>query len=197
MEYVLLLNSFIKNMANFHQALDIVLKHECGDNLLYGAYTNNPNDPGGETYMGISRKYNKDWRGWDIIDKYKKSDCFPFNLLGIDDLNNLVSSCYKDKYWDAIKGDYIEIQPLANKFFDAIVQPGFISIKLMQRSILDLTKDKKFVADGIVGSKTLNYLNSLNCDELLDLFRKRLVIYYEEGNNNPRFINGWIKRAMS
>ena len=36
-----------------------------------GNYSNDKDDPGGETYKGISRNMNKDWEGWKIIDSYK------------------------------------------------------------------------------------------------------------------------------
>ncbi len=36
-------------MANFNNAFNLVLKNE-------GSYSNDPDDPGGETYKGISRK---------------------------------------------------------------------------------------------------------------------------------------------
>ena len=29
-----------------------------------GGYVNDPDDKGGETYKGISRKANPDWNGW-------------------------------------------------------------------------------------------------------------------------------------
>lgn len=53
-------------MANFKIALDKVLSRE-------GGYINDPDDKGGETYKGISRKYNPDWKGWRIIDNTKKN----------------------------------------------------------------------------------------------------------------------------
>ena len=37
-----------------------------------GGYVNDKDDAGGETYRGISRKYNPTWQGWTMIDSYKK-----------------------------------------------------------------------------------------------------------------------------
>ncbi len=42
------------------------LKHE-------GGYANNPNDKGGETYRGIGRKANPNWKGWGFIDQVKRT----------------------------------------------------------------------------------------------------------------------------
>jgi len=48
-------------MANFETALMSTLKRE-------GGFVNDPADSGGMTYRGISRKSNKRWVGWPIID---------------------------------------------------------------------------------------------------------------------------------
>ena len=42
-----------------------------------GNYSNDKDDPGGETYKGISRNMNKDWEGWKIIDSYKGKKNYP------------------------------------------------------------------------------------------------------------------------
>lgn len=39
-----------------------------------GRYVNNPSDPGGETYCGISRVYHPAWPGWAAIDAAKRED---------------------------------------------------------------------------------------------------------------------------
>lgn len=54
---------------NFLKSYDILIKHE-------GGYVNDPDDKGGETYKGIARKFNPDWKGWKIIDK--SSNFFTF-----------------------------------------------------------------------------------------------------------------------
>jgi len=57
-------------MAEFNIALQKTLAHE-------GGYSNDPNDMGGETYKGISRASHSVWKGWAIVDKYKKLSGFP------------------------------------------------------------------------------------------------------------------------
>ena len=39
---------------------------------LEGLYSYDPNDPGGETWCGVSRVNNPNWSGWAIIDAHKK-----------------------------------------------------------------------------------------------------------------------------
>lgn len=51
-----------------------------------GGYVNDKDDAGGETYRGISRKYNPTWQGWTMIDSYKN-----IILLVVKNLNlNLI-----------------------------------------------------------------------------------------------------------
>jgi len=48
--------------ADFGQSYAKIRKHE-------GYYVNHPMDKGKETYAGITRLFNKNWKGWDYIDK--------------------------------------------------------------------------------------------------------------------------------
>lgn len=47
---------------NFDTAFAFMLSWE-------GGHSNDPDDPGGETYKGISRKKNPQWSGWQFVDK--------------------------------------------------------------------------------------------------------------------------------
>ena len=46
---------------NFRKAFELVI------NGYEGKYSNDKDDPGGETYKGIARNKNKDFEGWGII----------------------------------------------------------------------------------------------------------------------------------
>ncbi len=61
-------------MAKFIDAYKKVLNNE-------GIYSNDPDDAGGETYKGISRKANPNWDGWISIDAIKKAH--PTTFKGI------------------------------------------------------------------------------------------------------------------
>ncbi len=41
---------------------------------IEGGYVFDPDDAGGETYKGISRRFNPSWGGWDKIDEVKKAN---------------------------------------------------------------------------------------------------------------------------
>lgn len=103
-----------------------------------GGYVNNPNDRGGETYMGITRKNYPKLKMWATIDKLK-------NILSKRDLNSKlnkdediqkeVKEVYKKNYWTPLKLDLINSQRVANEFFDISVNCGTkAAIKSMQRT---------------------------------------------------------------
>lgn len=98
-----------------------------------GGYANDKDDKGGETYMGISRRANPNWKGWDIIDTLKRVFPNPKYKDNIE-LTNLVKSYYKANYWDRINLDNINNLKLAHQLFDTAVNMGVNkAIKLLQR----------------------------------------------------------------
>ena len=58
--------------------------------VFEGKYSNDADDPGGETYKGISRKMNENFEGWKIIDRYKEQKNYPNILEGDKKLQELV-----------------------------------------------------------------------------------------------------------
>ncbi len=179
-------------MANFKIAFDITLRNEGGI-----VYTNDPDDKGGITFAGISRVHNPNWSGWHIIDRLieqgllrktiKDPSCEDYKAL-YDDVYFL----YKHKYWDAIKGDLINNQIVANKFYDAFVNIGYKAIKLMQKAIFN--SGDNIICDGLIGRITIDTINASNPDELLELFVDQLKTYYLS-LNKPKYIKGWLARA--
>lgn len=119
-----------------------------------GGYVNNPNDRGGETYMGITRKNYPKIKMWATIDKLK-------NILSKRDLNSKLSKdkdiqkevkeVYKKNYWTPLKLDLINSQRVANEFFDISVNCGTkAAIKSMQRTA-------GLVETGRMNTQTIEY----------------------------------------
>ena len=102
-----------------------------------GGYVNNPNDKGGETYMGITRKNHSKLKMWATIDKLKTTLTkreLNAALKKDGDVQAEVRIVYKTNYWDPLKLDDINSQPVANQFFDVSVNCGLkAAIKMMQR----------------------------------------------------------------
>lgn len=114
-------------MANFNIAYERTAKFE-------GGYVFDPNDNGGETFAGISRKANPKWSGWKIIDACKSKSDFPSCLKTHKLLHQEVLKVYKEKYWNPIRGNEINVQEVANEIYDFAVNAGVAtSIKLQQR----------------------------------------------------------------
>lgn len=194
---VMIEQNAVKTFANtFDTFFPILLKHEGGYAFVKG-------DKGGETYMGISRRYNPSWSGWAVIDAEKKR-------LGVQKLkwntklNNLaLTQSVKDYYYK----NYFRKQNLhlvANKsvqmqIFDWYVNSGGNAIKNVQRVISKLT-GKSLKIDGAIGKNTLKVLNTINSKQLFDSIKKTRLSYYNKiaknGSNN-KFLPAWLNRANS
>ena len=100
-----------------------------------GSYVNDPDDKGGETYKGISRKANPDWNGWISIDQIKKTHPITFKniLKRTPELEKKVQDLYKDKYWDCF-----ELDDIPNQLLNKYLIPLLIADKLL---LLNLFKE--------------------------------------------------------
>lgn len=130
-------------MANFTIALKKTLKKE-------GGYANNPNDAGGETYKGISRKNHPTWTGWISIDQIKKAHPRGFKTIleHTPELQAKVEDFYKRNFWNQLYLDDCGNQELANQAFDMAVNAGIkAGVKILQKTI-------GVPADGILGEIT-------------------------------------------
>jgi len=123
-------------MADFKLTINKVLHFE-------GGFVNDPNDNGGETYCGISRKFWPDWGGWPIID------------TGSFKVGDLVQLFYKINFWDKIGGDKIADQSIADLLMDSAVNEGIVPAVKRAQSIVNVTQD------GIISDTLISKLNSL------------------------------------
>ena len=114
-----------------------------------GGYVFDPDDAGGETYKGISRKANPNWDGWISIDAIKKAHPTTFKgiLKNTPELEKKVQDLYKDKYWNCFELDDVPNQLVAEQMFDTAVNQGqTAAIKFAQR-VLDLRETGKWSLD--------------------------------------------------
>lgn len=120
-----------------------------------GSYVCDSDDSGGETYRGISRRYNPKWDGWNIVDEYKrryKGKSLSKVLDADERLQDTVKELYKDKYWDIFELDDIPSQLIAYQMFDTCVNCGSVAaIRFAQASL----------GERIDGRWTLNLLHKL------------------------------------
>lgn len=127
------------------------------------------NDPGGETYKGIARRYHPNWKGWGLIDIYKSKNSSwqyynktrYFGLKhGIFIDNPTIDQLHKDymkvNFWDVNKLSLFKNQSLANYVYDIGYgsAPGTAAKSL--QTVLGVQ------ADGQIGDQTIAKLNSVN-----------------------------------
>ena len=123
--------------------------------IFEGGYVNDPDDAGGETYKGISRKANPKWEGWIIVDAMRYHSNFPKILDTNQKLQELAEKCYKENYWNPIWGDKIIKQEVANDMYDTGVNMGVAtSVKLSERQF-------KLPETGRMSEALLSKLNSV------------------------------------
>lgn len=176
-------------MADFNQAYRITRSHE-------GYYVDDPKDPGGETYAGISRVHHPNWEGWELIDQYKRSigrkPHYNENLDFIEGLRQAHSRYSKRVFWDVWKGDQVKNQEFANLMFDTYWGASSrATIKKLQQLL-------GVPADGIVGPVTLGAIN--NSENLADVYeglRQWRLSQYQKSSVWDVFGSGWTKRIMS
>jgi len=180
-------------MTDFHDAFNKTMGHE-------GGYVNDSLDAGGETYRGISRRFNPQWSGWNLIDDQKPN---------IDDskLDSHVRKFYEERYWDVNCLDDFP-QKIANEMFDTGVNMGVgRAAKFLQRSLNYLNRNGKLfddlVDDGNIGSKTMTALRVIiqQGDEniLLKIMNvlqgQHYLNYMTKSPTQEKYARGWFSRV--
>ncbi len=119
-------------MAQFDKEFDELI-------LAEGGYVNDKDDAGGETYLGISRKNNPKWIGWEVIDEVKNkygTKNITSRLKKDTALTNSAKLLYKQNYWDVLELDDILSQDIAHQLFDTCVNCGqTTAIRIAQQVI--------------------------------------------------------------
>jgi len=174
-------------MARFEDSIDYILAHE-------GGYVDHPSDPGGATFFGISLRFLKA-TGTDI-DGDGDIDAADVSALTMAQVHDL----YRSEFWDRVKLDKIESQPLATKIMDMIVNMGIRQgVKLAQRSCKALGEPLRI--DGKLGPKTRSALNGGDPVAILDGIRDEAAKFYQSlAEKRPElevFLKGWLRRAAA
>lgn len=174
-------------MGNFESAFGKVLQHE-------GGYVNDPNDPGGETYKGVSRKIWSSWAGWTNVDLARRMAGFPANLENDHDLQQKIQDFFRINFWDKISGNNIDAQEVATSIFDFAVNAGVQTSASLVQMIID-TKP-----DGVIGDDTLKKLNEFDVDYFLAAFTvAKIARYINIVKKRPisrKYFYGWVCRAF-
>lgn len=180
-------------MADFKKVYEKVRGNE-------GYYSNRPNDRGGETYAGISRRFNPDWEGWALIDDYKNrfGKIKHNQKLDISGLHDLVVERYRKNYWGDMHGDRIVSFGIAANLFDFYINTERGASESIQRALRKLNFD--VTVDGKIGPRTINAINTANPVLLNQRFNEeRRRHYNEEAIKDPTQVEhlaGWLARVQ-
>ena len=152
----------------FDKFIPVILQHE-------GGYVNDPDDFGGETNMGITKRRYPD--------------------LNIKSLTvNQAKQIYYDDFYRPLNLYYIKNDLLALHVFDMAVNAG-------EKNAVTLLQVLLFGCgnDGVIGpvtSQAVYYADSTT--DLVEAYKaKRIEYYYKvsQRRNNKKFLAGWVNRV--
>lgn len=148
----------------FDDAIKRVLLHE-------GGYSDHAADPGGKTMFGITEAVARE------VGHRGNMNELPLYLA---------KRIYKDRYWDAVRGDELPAS-IRYPMFDAAVNSG------PRQSVLWLQRALGVTADGVLGPVTIahSFANERGLASKLLAQRLRFMTGL---NTWPSFGRGWARR---
>lgn len=156
--------------GNFPASLEFVLHHE-------GGFVDHPKDPGGVTNLGCTKSTWEKWCGHPV---------------SVDDMKNLsphdVMPLYRQKYWDAVKGDDL---PLGVDYcvFDTAINSGpGRATKFLQEAI-------GVTPDGLIGPITMKAIQSADAKWLIETYCAARLKFLQELATWETFGKGWERRV--
>lgn len=154
---------------NFDECLKMLLHHE-------GGFVNHPDDPGGVTNLGVTLATYEQWMGRNVtVDEMK--------ALTVKD----VAPIYKERYWDAVRGDDLP-SGVDWSVFDWAVNSGPARASRALQRIVGVT------ADGKIGPVTLRAVYDMNAEKIIDKMYDARQHFYEQLSTFSTFGRGWTRR---
>lgn len=156
--------------SNFDLCLKLMLAHE-------GGYVDHPQDPGGMTNLGVTKRVWEEWTGHEVDEKQMRALT-----------SELVAPLYKRKYWDACRADEL-VSGVDYVVFDVAVNSGSgRAIKFLQ-SCVGVT------VDGDFGPATMAAVNEQDPSELIELYSTKRLEFLQALKTFPTFGKGWGRRV--
>lgn len=170
----------------FLQCLKFVLKWE-------GGLSDDPDDPGGRTYRGVTQAR---------YDQYRREKGLP-----LQDVAKMTEAemreIYYFYYWQPSKAGLLPI-PLDLIVFDTAVNMGVkTSAILLQRALNSLLPQDSWIpVDGVIGQKTLAAISwavklkgmQALCDAYLQRREERYRAIVRANPRLGKFLKGWLNR---
>lgn len=148
-------------MKTFDESFEILIGHE-------GGYVNDPNDPGGETKYGISKR------------SYPHEDIACMTLERAKEI-------YKRDFWDRCCCDELP-QELAFQVFDAAVNSG------VRRAVRWLQNAVGVTSDGVCGAITLDAARAIDPYQAAARLNGYRLLFMCNLPTWKHFSRGWAKR---
>ena len=148
---------------SFETAVNTTLQYE-------GGYVNDPNDPGGETNFGISKK------------AYPNLD---IKNLTVDD----AKAIYKRDYWDKLNLDALP-DGISSCVFDSAVNQG------PKEAIILLQRAAGVNADGILGPMSLAAVKAKDPIHLIRDFTVQRILMYSSLSIWNNYSKNWTQRSI-
>ena len=169
-------------MASFEPSLRSVLRHE-------GGYVDDPDDSGGATNRGITKKTLARWRGQPVTKEQVK------RLTKAE-----AGEIYKAKYWDKLWLDKMKSQALAEAVMDMGVNAGpRTSARYLQQAANWAARNEVLHVDGRLGPVTIGWVNRANTTLILAKFFELRINHYtricRKKPSQRKFLYAWIRRA--
>lgn len=172
-------------MADFYQFLPTLLQHE-------GGWVDDPADPGGMTNKGVTFGTFR-----LVAESILALEPSSHQLRQLS--NEHAGRIYKAEYWDALRGDDINHQLLANILFDFYVNAGSHAtvtlIKVMNQAGANLHSTSR------ITPRVLQVLHKMDLAEIYMAYKHARISYYTNlAHEHPllrRFLKGWLARVNS
>ena len=152
-------------------------------------FTDDPDDPGGETSYGVTKNTAR-YYGY-------KGDMKDFSR---DDAIGVYTGI-----WNKLRLGEVKDQELANEIFEFAVNVGNArGIKFIQRAVnlVDNVVEDRLVVDGLTGPNTLKGINAFPAKRLIIMLNAiQASEYIRIAEKNPtmeKYVKGWLeKRAFN
>ena len=158
--------------SNFELCLKKMLAHE-------GGFVNHPQDPGGMTNLGVTKRVWEEWVGHEVDEKQMRA-LTP----------ETVAPLYKRKYWDAVRADDL-VAGVDYAVFDVAVNSGpGRAVKFLQSAV-------GVTADGGFGPATLAAVKKVEEDpaRLIELYCAKRLEFLQSLKTFETFGKGWSRRV--
>lgn len=161
-----------------------------------GGYSNDRDDPGGETHWGITIKTAR-----------RAGYTKPMKMMTREEAETI----YKKLYWDTLRLDDVIDRDVCLEMFDTGVNMGQSwPVRFVQRALNGLNNEGKrwndIAVDGRIGPTTVTTLNSaLTHTDMKECILKamnglqtaRYIELSEKREKNEKYLKGWLLHRVS